>query len=165
MITIGLDGGLNGGICVCQNNTILDVFVMPIIKGNKGNIYDTNKIIKIFNNVLILSKTQNEQVLALLEKAHTMPLNGGKANFTTGECYGIMKGILKSLKIPFEIVAAKTWQKEIFQGQTVKDTKQSSILYCKNKFPSIDWRASERCRKDHDGKTDACCIAIYGSRL
>jgi hypothetical protein len=159
MYNIGIDGGLKGGISVIKDNKIIDVIVMPIIKGTKGNIYDINKIIE-FLEPYSLCKS-----FVVLEKAHSMPKQGVVSTFKIGECYGIMKGIIQTLKFPFEIVAARTWQKAIFQGQTVKDTKQSGILYCKNRFPSVDWRATERSRIDHDGKTDAACIAVYASRL
>lgn len=161
MIHIGIDGGLSGGISVIRDKQIMNCITMPIIKGKGGSVYDIEQIVRFFKAIL----TNDDNILVILEKAHTMPLNGGRANFTNGLNYGIMQGILKSLRIPYEIIAARTWQKVVFQGQTVKDTKQSSILYCKNRFPEEDFRATERCRKDHDGKTDATCMAVYGSRL
>ena len=158
---IGVDGGLSGGISIINGDgVLLDCFVMPVIKNGKGREYDLKQISSIFEAY----KIKFANMTVVLEKAHTMPLNGGRANFTTGECFGMVKGVLSALRIPFEVIAARTWQKKIFQGQTVKDTKQSSILFCRNKFPDVDWRASDRCRKDHDGKTDATCLAVYGLR-
>lgn len=180
MIYIGIDNGLNGGIVAINekqevisaddnilkysffdDDKLVFAWLMPIIKGQKGKIYDIKKIIEIFDYLQL----SEEKIFVVLEKAHIMPQNGGRANFTTGECYGIIKGILSSLNIPYEIVSAKIWQKDIFQGQTIKDTKQSSIMYCKNKFPNIDWRASKRCKNAHDGLTDAACMAVYCYRL
>lgn len=159
MYTIGIDGGLDGGIVVYHNKKIIEKHIMPTFKGAKGRTYDIKSIINI------LKKYDPNDTLIILEKAHTMLINGARANFTIGECYGMMKAIIIVLSFPFDIVAARTWQKEIFQGQTVKDTKQASIEYCRNRFPDIDWRASERCKKDHDGMTDAACLAVYGTRL
>jgi hypothetical protein len=100
----------------------------------------------------------------MLEKAHTMPLNGAKANFTNGYQYGIIQALLQVGEIPYEIVSAAHWQKFIFQGMTVKNTKEASAQFVLRKYPQYDWKKSERCKKVHDGMTDACCIALYGLR-
>lgn len=162
MIYIGIDGGLNGGITAIDSDGFIESIVMPVIKGQKGNIYDIQQITEFFKKYKYLLEC--EKITVILEKAHSMPKQGVVSTFKIGECFGIMKGIIVALGLPYEVIAARTWQKAIFQGQTVKDTKQSSILFCKNKYPDIDWRASDRCRIDHDGKTDATCIAVYGLR-
>jgi len=155
---IGIDGGINGGItAINDNQNVIESIVMPVIDTPKGKVYD---IIKIRD---FISKYENG--FFVLEEAHTLPKNGAKQNFRTGECFGIMKAIIECEGRPFEIVRAKVWQKEIFQGQKVVDTKQASILYCRQKFPNIDWRASERCKKDHDGKTDSACMSVYCFRI
>ena len=69
------------------------------------------------------------------------------------------------LQIPFEIVSPTVWQRELFKGNYgSKDSKDLSIAYCLQKYPTAMWKATERCRKYHDGKTDATCIALYGKR-
>lgn len=185
MICIGIDNGLTGGIVAVDENQLIHsnptyaknqpglfddetgtyAWIMPVIKGKGKNIYDIKRIVKILTYLKNEAQLNRIPMYAILEKAHILPKNGGRANFTTGECFGMMQGILSALNIPYEIVSAKMWQQRIFQGQTVTDTKQSSILFCQNKFPKVDWRISPRGRKAHDGKTDAACMAVYCHRL
>lgn len=159
---IGIDGGIHGGITVLDNEqNIIESIVMPVIKTSGNTVYDLDKLNKFFEKY----NDEKLNVYIMFEEAHTLPKNGPKQNFRIGECFGIIKGILSMLCVSYEIVRAKVWQKEIFQGQKVMDTKQASILYCKQKYPNQDWRATERCKIDHDGKTDSCCIGVYCYRL
>jgi hypothetical protein len=184
MICIGIDNGLGGGIVAVEDQEIPTnqeyaknqpglfddetgtyAWVMPVVKGSGKSFYDIGRIAKILKYLKEYARLNRMPIYAVIEKAHILPKNGGRANFTIGECFGIMKGLLTALEIPFEIVSAKQWQQNIFQGQTVVDTKQSGILFCQNKFPKVDWRISKRGIKPHDGKTDAACIAVYCHRL
>jgi hypothetical protein len=154
---IGIDNGKQGGIVgidIFENITTSTV--MPI--GHDGE-YDINKIYDFFNNL-----NNNYTLNVCLEKSHTMPLNGGKANFTNGYQYGIINTVLQILKINYEICSARTWQKFIFQGDTVKDTKMSSINFCLKKWSHNNWKRTEKCSKYHDGLTDAACMALYCKR-
>lgn len=43
-------------------------------------------------------------------------------------------------------------------------SKAASALVAQRLWPGVDWRASARCSKPHDGLTDAACIAEWGRR-
>ena len=77
----------------------------------------------------------------------------------------MMQGILASLKLRYELVHPKTWQKLLFNGLAHDDTKDASGQMAQRLFPGVDWRATERCKKLHDGLTDAACLAVYGQRI
>ena len=163
MVYVGIDNGLDGGIVALdRDNNVLLKKVMPTIKG-KGSKreYDVAKIVKILLQCKEIAEGNNSPINVVLEKAFVIPISGKKALFTTGLCYGMFQGILSSLELPYEVVAPKSWQKVIFVGMAGKDAKQKSIIWCKRKFPSVDWRATERSRKDHDGLCDATCMAYY----
>ena len=157
-IYVGVDGGSQGGlVAIDEDENILANTIMPMLK----NDYDINGIIDFFDKISFADTKIN----VVLEKAHTMPTNGCKANFTNGTRYGVMQGILQAKNISYQIVSPKIWQKNIFQGDTVKDTKEASAKFCLQKYPKENWRKSERATKIHDGKTDACCISVYCKRL
>ena len=159
-IYIGIDNGLSGGISVIdENQKVLQKHIMPTIKIKNKNVFDVQGIINIFRSL----KTFTDDIKVMLEHAHVRPISGKRACFTTGFCYGLMQGILEGMNISYEIVNPKVWQKDIFQG-TVSDTKDASILFCQRKWPDVDWTATERSNKAHDGLTDAVCIALYGYR-
>ena len=160
MIFIGADNGLQGGIAVVNNKEeLLDVFPMPVIKGNKRTEYDMRAIIDKFKAI----KAMDESVVAILEQAHARPISGRTACFSTGMCYGIMRGILNALDISCVIVTPNRWMKQILAGTNQKD-KKGSIKYCLNKYPAYSFKATERCTKYHDGCTDAVCLALWGVR-
>lgn len=46
-----------------------------------------------------------------------------------------------------------------------KDTKGAAATRAAQLFPGVDFRASARCRKPHDGMVDAALIAAYGVRV
>lgn len=154
----GIDGGMNGGITVLDNNQHI-VFCdnIPLSETSKGKSYNISEIHDIFDS---LSKNCDE-IHVVFEKAHSMPTNGVKAAFTTGQLYGEMLTILTLMKLPFEISSARNWQKTILAGQTVTNVKHAVIEYCRNKYPDFDFTNNGRSKKINDGKTDSCGIAIY----
>lgn len=160
MYFIGIDGGLNGGLTVIDEaENILQSIVMPIFD-SKRKEYDLSSIQKFFEYY-----NMRGAVICGLEQAHTKPLNGVKQNFTIGRCFGQMEGLLTSMKIKYEVILARRWQKEIFQGIVADDTKLASMKFCSRKYPNHTFTRTERSKKMHDGMTDSCCIAVYLKRL
>jgi len=163
MISIGIDNGLIGSIvAIDKNNDIVNKYTMPIIKG-KGSRkeYDIPAIIAIFKTIIEYSNMVNDNIIVILEKAQVSPIAGKNSCFMMGYCFGMMQGILSSLNMPFKIVHAKTWQKEVLRDINGTDTKQRSILFCKRMFPLEGWTVG-KSKKEHDGLTDATCIAYFG---
>lgn len=155
-VYIGVDNGLSGGIsAIDENQNVLFSRVMPIIQG-KGKSYDLNTISNIFNKFDI-----DGEIFVVLEKAHVRPISGKRACFMTGYGYGALQGVLSALNIPYEIIRPKDWQQDILMGINTGDTKKDSILWAKKKYPKLDLKATERCTKDHDGKTDSLAMAVY----
>jgi hypothetical protein len=153
MKIIGIDNGKLGGIVVMRDKKIEECYKMPIIKGKESRSeYDVQKI----KDILSMSVPD----LVILEKAQVSPIAGKMSCFGMGYCLGMMTGILTTLRIPFKIVHAKTWQKEVLRDINGTDTKQKSILFCNRMFPETDWKLGHK--KELDGLTDAACLAYYG---
>lgn len=154
---LGIDNGKQGAlVAIDLNENIRFTEVMPL--DHEGE-YDIKKIYSILTK---LNSVYDLKVC--LEKAYTMPLNGCKSNFTAGKQFGSIITMLEVTNISFEIVGPKNWQKVIFQGQTVKDTKDASISYCLKKWPEANWKRTEKCSKYHDGLSDAANISLYFKR-
>jgi hypothetical protein len=155
---VGIDNGLNGGIVVLDDaQTVLYKYVMPTIMLRGKKEFDVKTIVNIFIN---LKGNYVKDIHVALEQAHVRPVSGKRACFTTGGGYYLMQGILTTLGISFEIVPPRKWQKELLSGLGT-DTKQASIMYCRQKWPQVKWTATEKSKKDHDGLTDAACLAVY----
>ena len=154
---IGIDGGLSGALYVLQDSKVIDRLIMPILPvGNGRNEYDCNEIISF------LMKYPNAVVI--LEKAQFTPKLGGVSAFSFGKSYGMMIGILSSLKMKYHLVAAKTWQKEMLKDTNAENTKDASAIIAKQLFPKESFLATEKSKKIHSGLTDAILIAEYGRR-
>ncbi len=159
MIHIGIDPGLKGFICVLDGDgNILDFYKTPILNGDKKE-YNIPELVNIFE--LIKEKYNDEKINIILERATIIPISGSKSVASTFFCNGIFQGVLSSLKLSYQVVSAKAWQKKIFEFMNRKDTKQASILYCSRKYPNYDFRATDRSKNTSNDKTDACCIANY----
>jgi hypothetical protein len=156
---IGIDIGLDGAISVInEEQKIKQIIIMPIVKGVK-KLYDLHEIVKI------IRKLQSEDdVFMVIEKPTPRPIISCSANFMLGGGLFLFEAIAATLNISYQVVTARTWQKDLLKGLS-KDTKTASIMFCKRKWPYTNLKKNERCRKDHDGISDSLCIALYCYRL
>ncbi len=151
---VGIDPGLNGGICILDGDEMSPaVYVMPTVKVGTKNHIDPHALRDI-----IASRNVQEVVI---ERVGARPGQGVTSMFSFGYGAGIIEGVCAARFIPYRFVTPQAWQKKILEGLP-KDGTKSSVVYCKRKFPLIDWRETPRCKNAHDGMTDAACIAMYG---
>jgi len=157
MICVGIDPGLYGGIAVInEKEEVLHLFQMPVLK-LKRTVFRISVLSKLFET---LKMQHNEKIEAYIEKAHSRPFDSKKGAFTNGFGYGMLQTMMEVYKIPYKIIGAKTWQKEILKDYDKTDTKLASIEFCQRKYPDVDFVISGK--KIKDGLTDALCIALYG---
>jgi len=150
---IGIDPGLDGAIAWIDNRepdtTCYEKTPTMYIKKTKRE-YDISKMVNILNSF-------DFSVLTLLESVHSMPKQGVASSFNFGMGFGIWKGILTALEIPFELVPPQRWKKEMMYGMGKE--KSASILKAKQLFPHLDLKKSEH------GIADAILMAVYGMRF
>jgi crossover junction endodeoxyribonuclease RuvC len=161
VIVIGIDNGLDGGIVAIASDGLLISSVTPTLGTGKRS-YDVQHMADTLRDVV--DANAGGDCMAFLERAQAMPGQGVSSMFSIGFGFGIWQGLLTALRVPFEIVSPRKWQNEMFVGINRTDTKAASALVAQRLRPDVDWRASPRCRKPHDGLTDAYCIAEYGRR-
>lgn len=144
MIYIGIDPGKNGGIAVIAPNKTWTC------------VYSEEELL------LVLSYYQDWQddVICYLEHVHAMPKQGVISTFNFGVNFGFIQGVLKAYSIPYELVTPQKWKKEF----SCTSDKNTSIEVCKRLFPKVNLKATDRCKKDHDGMAEALLIAEYGRR-
>lgn len=148
MIYIGIDPGKNGGIAVMQTyiNQIQKVGV---------KCYSDEDLLSILKDA-----EECLQAVCYLENVHAMPKQGVSSTFNFGMNFGFIQGVLKAYGIPYELVTPQKWKKEF----SCTSDKNTSIEVCKRLFPNVNLKATERCKKDHDGMAEALLIAEYGRR-
>lgn len=92
-------------------------------------------------------------VFAFLERVHSMPKQGVSSSFKFGASYGLLKGLLTGLEIPFEEVTPQRWQKAM--GCMTKGDKNVSKAAAQRLFPQ---------EKVVHATADAMLIAEYCRR-
>ena len=147
MLIAGIDVGKRGGIAFINLKTLrAEVYAMP---------NDFSEIISLFER-----KRKEDILITLVEKQQAFPRQGVVSTFKLGIQYGMILGILKTLRIPYEEISAKKWQKVMlgnYGKKARKEIKQLSLEKAKSLFPYLDIGK-------HDGKADALLIAEYGRR-
>jgi crossover junction endodeoxyribonuclease RuvC len=164
MKVLGIDNGLDGALVVIEEGSfsrravISRRIVMPVITGSKDakREYDVPAVVRL------ISMFQPDH--AYVERAQSMPKQGVSSTFSIGYGFGLMVGILTSLKVPYTIVHPRTWQKVMLRDVKKTDTKKAAAVVCRRLWPEIDWRKSVRARTNHDGLCDAALIGMFGWR-
>ena len=147
MIYIGIDPGKNGGIAVLRvrHNQVVST---------SAYVFDESSLINILDEVKLYC------CKCTLEHVHAMPKQGVSSTFNFGMNFGFIQGVLRAYGIPYELVTPQKWKKEF----SCTSDKNTSIEVCKRLFPNVNLKATDRCKKDHDGMAEALLIAEYGRR-
>ena len=142
MIYIGIDPGKNGGIAVLSSDYVFCA------------VYSDTELLNI------CSMFEGKSVICYLEHVHAMPKQGVSSTFNFGMNFGFIQGVLKAYEIPYELVTPQKWKKEF----SCTSDKNTSIEVCKRLFPNVNLKATDRCKKDHDGMAEALLLACYAKR-
>ncbi len=148
MIYIGIDPGKNGGIA-CMGDS-----------KNNSEAYPYSDDVLINSLGLVCAKSCQNDVICYLEHVHAMPKQGVSSTFNFGMNFGFIQGVLKAYGIPYELVTPQKWKKEF----SCTSDKNTSIEVAKRLFPNVNLKATDRCKKDHDGMAEALLIAEFGRR-
>ena len=161
MIIVGIDPGNQGAIAVIavSKQTFLEksLIDMPILKTEgKGKTKKGNaKIHTVMDEIEIRNFFQACSMIdhVFLEKAQSMPGQGAPATFNYACNYGIIRGILVGLCIPYTLCHPATWKRIMLKD--MDRGKDASIVRAKQLFPNSD--ISKK-----DGRAEALLIAVYG---
>ena len=143
MIYIGIDPGKNGGIAIIDSDGVI---AFP---------FSEERLLIELDGI-----AQEYECICYLEHVHAMPKQGVSSTFNFGMNFGFIQGVLKAYEIPYELVTPQKWKKEF----SCTSDKNTSIEVCKRLFPGVNLKATDRCKKDHDGIAEALLIAEYGRR-
>lgn len=151
---IGIDPGKSGAFSFIKANEI-ETVVMPIVDKE----IDTKAIAEM------LLEVRSEIKLVVLEDIFALPKSGAASMLSFGQNHGRIEGILVALRIPYQLVAARTWQKVMFQGVTGDNTKAKAYKVASKLFPQVELKATARSTNPHEGVVDSLLIAEYGRRI
>jgi len=153
-MVVGIDPGIKGALAILNKNGFAEAFPMPMV----GKAIDIILIADWLRNF----QTYDGIQLAICEKARGMPGQGITSTCTFCRGYGIILGILGTLKIPVVEITSQRWKKKILAG--TKRDKYAAIEYVRKRYPKIDLKPGRK-KKPHDGIADSICIAEYGLQI
>jgi hypothetical protein len=177
---LGFDPGKSGASALINGNEItIDCF--PFV----GEEYDIREMYRR----LLEIKLQCEDLHISIEDVHKLPSPMNSGDWELSASKHILITLATVCEIPYTLVKAKEWQKEMFQGikevrkpnKTITNkkgevvvkqgallTKEMSKLAALRLFPKIDLRdpkrKTDRAKSIHDGACDALLIAEYSKR-
>jgi crossover junction endodeoxyribonuclease RuvC len=152
---VGIDPG-NAGAIVIRSipDGEIETIVMPTISGQVNAEALAETFLEIASEV---KHVYIEEIFAMSKAGAFSMLNFGKG-------HGKIIGVLAALRIPYTLVAPKTWQKAILGNGPAGTSKKRAINVARRLFPHVEQRSSARAKNPHSGIVDALLIAEYGVR-
>lgn len=155
MVVIGIDVGLDGGIAFFDDGKLFTVYDIPTftVKSGKKNHreYNAHALAKILRK-----HSYDDSTMAVMEKVNAFPGQGVSSVFKLGQGFGVWKGLLAALDVPFELVAPPVWKRAMLPGMGKE--KDASRMKAIELFPSAA-HFFER-KKDH-GRAEAALMGEY----
>ena len=152
MLVAGIDPGKDGAIVVLRDGAIVQ---QTLLRDCTPPSY--LKCLKL--DAVFIEKAQ-----VMDKDPNVRP--SARAMFSYGRDYGFLCGSLIDLPCPLYYIPPQEWTGAVhkmsphIQGKP----KEASLFVARKIWPGMDWRASERSRKPHDGIVDAALIGFYGWR-
>ncbi len=128
------------------------VFDTPVAMEGGKNRY-------LLGNMRAILAAEAKSKFAVIELAHAMPQQGGVSMFSFGEGYGLWKGLLSGLSIPYDVVSPAKWKRDMLEGRG--KGKGASRIHAQELFPELE---SELRLVKHDGRAEALLIAAWARR-
>tara|TARA_R100000742_G_C4208278_1_gene35377 strand:+ start:148 stop:633 length:486 start_codon:yes stop_codon:yes gene_type:complete len=152
---IGVDNGLDGGLCAISDfdGGVVDKIPMPTMQRSKKREVDARKI--------------NEWLMGLhtpFTLAVEEPLAHAKSSQAVRSMalsFGKIVGMAEVKGYDLVRVSVHKWQKEILGNIPKGMSKKFAMKIAESMAPEENWLKNKRCRKPHDGMVDAYLIAKY----
>jgi crossover junction endodeoxyribonuclease RuvC len=152
MRVLGVDPGAGGALAMYDTDlealVIADMPTMPVRTGKT-----TRR--QISEGVLVATLRNWQPHEAYLERVHSMPGQGVTSAFTFGQSYGLIRGILTGLTIPWHLVTPQEWKRYFRLGPD----KREARLIAARLLPA---NASSFARVKDDGRAEAALLALFG---
>ena len=122
MITIGIDPGKNGAVAALQDDGILHVDATPVVDTTSGKkAYNEEMMCELLLIIKGRAKREKQKVLAGIEQQQAYPNQGGVSNFSTGDGFGLWRGLLRGVGIQFHRLSVRDWRHAIFTPDEIED--------------------------------------------
>lgn len=158
---IGIDPGQKGGIATISKNEVgkidVDYQVMPETMLEIGQIL---KAISLYDG----------EVVAVIERVHSMPKQSAQSGFTFGRGVGWLEMALSLLGISAEPVDPRKWMKELSiptRGKDISKTEGKEILrlHAQRLFPALPIWKEPKSKGRQLAICDSLLLAHYARKV
>lgn len=153
-VTLGIDPGQSGAIAVLTDGKFADFLDMPTLPRTAGGCHVDAATLAEALRALFL-EYPGAHVFATLEEVGAMPKQGVSSTFRFGESYGVVRGVLGALQIPFALVHPARWKRAMALTGKGKDVARTIAI---QRHPRA---AAQLARKKDVGRADALLIAEW----
>jgi hypothetical protein len=181
-VYFGMDPGKDGFITAFTEKRGFKFYEMPTHRVETGELTKSGKpqmktqfhIAGLIDLALSISVDYNNyKKVAAIEEVGGRGGWSATNNFNFGHTAGMQRMIFEYLRAEIIMVRPQKWQSFVRQGYNliknrsssgktmVVDSKAMAELIATTEAPDIDFRKSERAKKNHDGKIDSFLICDY----
>lgn len=149
MIIVGIDPGQTGAIAALDpDGSYISVVDMPVL-GGEPSADDVASLLEAIANPTDL--------FVGLEEPFAVRNKGAQGLLTQGIGYGILLGVVGSMRLKHERIKPAAWKRELGlpMGKDISysQKKKNSIAHAKRLWPELDFRVKD------DGRAEALLIA------
>jgi hypothetical protein len=164
---MGIDSGLNGGIVLMKSSTkeIIHKQVMPTLQDGTKNLIDVRELVKTVAKLYQAVPGFAQRCMIVIEKTHARPGLSTTGQFSLGRSLGHLEAVVAALEANVIWITPGKWMKHLNDFSTKKDPAERQFDCAKILWPMVDFKASPRCKKQHDGMIAAALIAYVGRKI
>jgi len=108
---LGVDPGLDGGLALL-NGPEIQLHIMPTT-GTKKRSIDEAALRSLLEGMQLYARQESQLLVAYVESVAAMPKQGVASTFNFGCGYGLLRGVLCGLCIPYRLVKPLEWQRRV----------------------------------------------------
>jgi crossover junction endodeoxyribonuclease RuvC len=155
MIFAGIDPGKDGAVAAVDASGIVMLCDAPTlnVEGSRRRRYDERRMAEAL-------RACGVGVLVAIERQQAMPGQGVSSTFSTGEGFGLWKGICAGLGLIYVVVSPQVWQREM---RGAAKGKAASVRVARALYPLAELETPRG--RVIDGRADALLIAEWARRI
>lgn len=148
---LGVDPGAAGALALWRPDArTLEIHDMPVLHIRKGRALRTVMNEHAFAE--ILRKKAQWIDHAYIENVHAMPHQGVTSMFSFGAAFGIVRGALAALDVPFTLIDPARWMRALDVPKGPDAARQRIVQL-------MPEHAAHFSLRKHDGRADAALLA------
>jgi hypothetical protein len=163
---VGIDVGLSGALCLVDTGGVRACVDMPVVLlGGKGHVKRKIAAGDVAVILRALTDGYRDETMVVIEKQQPFGIEGRASLASLMHSYGVLEGVCSGLGLHAQHVIPERW-KAFFGLRKIKAQSIEKVQqYYHHTDLGIDQalqRLSPITLRKHDGRAEACLLALYG---